>query len=155
MGKTNIKIVATLACSCILITFLLCSCSKRNNLPHWIGGNWVTSLDDELIHENWTIHNDHMSGQNFMVYEGRFQQEKLRIFERDNLLYYQIVIDKDTLLFTCSDYTDADTLTFVNNQNSFPKRINYARGNGSEMSVWIGNTKNDPHGIFFTFKKVK
>lgn len=155
MGKTNIKTVTTPVFAPLLLAFLFFSCSRKDHLPHWIGGRWVTSLDNELIHENWTVHNGHLSGQNYMVYENRFQREKLRIFEHENLLCYQIVIDKDTLLFTCDNYIDADTLTFVNNQNSFPKRINYARGNGSQMSVWIGNAKNDPHGIFFTFKKVK
>ena len=90
-----------------------------------------------------------------MHYENKFQKEKLRIFEKDNVLNYQIIIEKDTLVFQCENYQNEDTLTFVNNQNPFPKRINYAKPRANEMSVWIENVKNDPNGIFFTFKKVK
>ena len=90
-----------------------------------------------------------------MHYENKFQKEFLRIFEKNNVLYYQIVIEKDTLVFKCKNYLNADTLTFVNNGNPFPKRINYVRPIANKMSVWIENVKNDPNGIFFTFKKVK
>lgn len=90
-----------------------------------------------------------------MHYEDKFQKEFLRIFEKNQVLYYEIVIEKDTLVFKCKNYKEADTLTFVNNQNPFPKRINYAKPKGNEMSVWIENVKNDPNGILFTFKKVK
>lgn len=155
MGKTNIKTVTTSPYVFFLISVLFFSCSRSTNLPHWMEGKWVTSLDNELIHENWTVHHNYISGENYMFYENRFQRERLRIFERNQVLYYRIVIEKDTLLFTCDHYLDTDTLTFVNNQNSFPKRINYARGNGNEMSVWIGNSSKDPNSIFFTFKKVK
>ena len=90
-----------------------------------------------------------------MHYENKFQKEFLRIFEKNHILYYEIVIEKDTLVFKCKNYEEADTLTFVNNQNPFPKRINYAKPRGNKMSVWIENVKNDPNGIQFTFKKVK
>ncbi len=90
-----------------------------------------------------------------MRYENKFQKEFLRIFEKNNALYYQIVIEQDTLVFKCKNYLNADTLTFVNNQNPFPKRINYVRPVANKMTVWIENVKNDPNRIFFTFKKVK
>lgn len=154
MGKTNLNTITSL--TFILLTLLvLHSCSNGNNLPKWIHGNWVTSLDDEIIHENWKLEKRCISGENYMHYENKFQKELLRIFEKNNVLHYQIVIEKDTLLFTCENYRNADTLTFVNNQNPFPKRITYARPVGNKMSVWIENMKNDPNGILFTFKKVK
>ncbi|WP_343633445.1 DUF6265 family protein [Fluviicola sp.] len=134
---------------------MLHSCSDRSNLPEWIHGNWITSLDNETIHENWKVQRKCISGENYMHYENKFQKEFLRIFEKNNTLHYQIVIEKDTLVFTCKDYRDADTLTFVNNRNPFPKRINYVRPVANKMSVWIENVKNDPNGIFFTFKKMK
>lgn len=154
MGKTNVNTITSL--TCILLTLLtLYSCSTGNNLPDWIHGRWITSLDNETIHENWKLEKSCISGENYMHYENKFQKEFLRIFEKNNVLYYQIVIEKDTLVFTCKNYRGADTLTFVNNQNPFPKRINYVRPKGDKMSVWIENTKNDPNGILFTFKKVK
>lgn len=90
-----------------------------------------------------------------MFYENKFQKERLCIFEQDQVLHYRIIIEKDTLLFTCKQYLDTDTLTFVNNQNPFPKRIVYARPKANKMRVWVENAKNDPNGISFTFKKVK
>lgn len=155
MGKTDFKAITTVAKALALTFFLLHSCSERNNLPEWIQGNWITSLNNETIHENWKPGNKCISGENYMFYENKFQKEFLRIFEKNNHLYYQIVIEKDTLVFTCKNYQGTDTLTFVNNQNSFPKRINYVRPVANKMSVWIENVKNDPNGIFFTFKKVK
>nr|WP_294862216.1 DUF6265 family protein [uncultured Fluviicola sp.] len=134
---------------------ILQACSNQNNLPDWIHGNWITSLDNETIHENWKLQGKYISGENYMHYENKLQREKLQIFEKDNELHYQIIIEKDTLVFKCRDYLDSDTLTFVNNRNPFPKRINYAKPKADKMSVWIENTKNDPNGIFFTFKKVK
>lgn len=155
MGKTNIKTLTTFAQPILLTLFVLQSCSHKNQLPDWIHGNWITSLDNQTIHENWKLQNNCLSGVNYMHYENKFQKEQLRIFEKDNSLYYQIVIEKDTLIFKCSNYQDTDTLTFVNPQNPFPKRINYVRPKANKMSVWIENVKNDPNGIFFTFKKVK
>lgn len=157
MEKTNNKIVTTLAYTLQLILFIsiLHSCSNGNHLPNWIQGNWVTSLENETIHENWKLRGNYISGENYMHYEDKFQKEFLQIFEKNNLLHYRIIIEKDTLVFTCKNYLDKDTLTFVNNQNPFPKRICYVRPEGNEMSVWIENTKNDPNRIFFTFKKVK
>lgn len=154
MGKTNVNTIANLACT-LLIILTLHSCSHGTNLPQWIHGKWVTSLDNETIHENWKVEKSGISGENYMHYENKFQKEFLRIFEKDNVLYYRIVIEKDTLVFKCKNYRGADTLTFVNNQNPFPKRINYARPKGGKMFVWIENMKNDPNGILFTFKKVK
>lgn len=90
-----------------------------------------------------------------MRYENKFQKESLRIFEQNNVLHYQIIIKQDTLVFKCKNYLDQDTLTFVNNQNPFPKRINYVRPVANKMAVWIENVKNDPNRISFTFKKVK
>jgi len=154
MEKTNTQTLTTLAT--LLLTFLMLnSCSNRNNLPHWIHGKWITSLDNETIHENWKLRSNCISGENFMRYENKFQKEFLRIFEKNNILHYQIVIEQDTLVFKCKNYRDADTLTFVNNQNPFPKRINYVRPVTNKMSVWIENIKNDPNRISFTFKKVK
>ncbi|MNE20517.1 hypothetical protein D3C87_24450 [compost metagenome] len=155
MGKTNIKTITTSASALIISILSLYSCSDKTRLPHWIEGKWVTTLDKEDIHENWKIENQCIKGENYMFYENKFQKEKLRIFERKNVLYYQIVIKKDTLLFTCKKYVNTDTLTFVNNQNPFPKRIVYARPRANKMLVWVENSKNDPHGISFTFKKVK
>ena len=131
------------------------SCSHGNNLPQWIHGRWITSLDNETIHENWKLEKSCISGENYMNYENKFQKEFLRIFEKNNVLHYEIVLKKDTLVFKCENYRDKDTLTFVNNRNPFPKRINYVRPKGGKMSVWIENVKNDPNGILFTFKKVK
>lgn len=155
MGKTNSKIVTTLASTLILILLLLQACSNQSNLPDWIHGKWITSLDDETIHENWKLQGKCISGENYMHYENKFQKEKLQIFEKNNILHYQIVIENDTLVFKCKNYLDSDTLTFVNNQNPFPKRINYAKPKADKMCVWIENIKNDPNRIFFTFKKVK
>ncbi|WP_294670022.1 DUF6265 family protein [uncultured Fluviicola sp.] len=154
MGKTNVNTIASLACT-LLILLTLPSCSHRNNLPQWIHGRWITSLDNETIHENWKLEKSCISGENYMHYENKFQKEFLRIFEKNHILYYEIVIEKDTLVFKCENYEEADTLTFVNNQNPFPKRINYAKPKDNKMSVWIENVKNDPNGILFTFKKVK
>lgn len=154
MGKTNTKTLANLT-FLIGIIWASSSCSRENHLPEWIHGNWITSLDNEIIHENWKLQGQSISGENYMHYENKFQKEMLHIFEKSNVLHYRIVIEKDTLVFTCKNYRDADTLTFVNNGNPFPKRINYARPVGNKMSVWIENVKNDPNGIFFTFKKVK
>lgn len=155
MGKTNIKAVKTLARTFLVIILILASCSEKNDLPEWIHGNWITSLDNETIHENWKLRNHCIYGENYMYYENKFQKEKLRIFEKDNVLHYQIIIEKDTLVFKCKNYQNEDTLTFVNNKNPFPKRINYTKPKADKMSVWIENVKNDPNGIFFTFKKVK
>lgn len=155
MGKTNAKTITTLTLTLLLSFFILQSCSNQNNLPKWIHGHWITSLDNETIHENWKLQNKCISGENFMHYDNKFQKERLQIFEKNNVLYYQIVIEKDTLVFKCKNYQNADTLTFVNNQNPFPKRINYAKPRANKMSVWIENVKNDPNSIFFTFKKVK
>lgn len=155
MGKTNGKTLKTLAHAFLLTLLLLSSCSDGNNLPYWIRGNWITSLDNETIHENWKLRNKCILGENYMHYENKFQKEKLRIFEENDVLYYQIIIQKDTLVFTCKNYQNKDTLTFVNNLNPFPKRINYVKPKDNKMSVWIENMKNDPNGIFFTFKKVK
>jgi len=156
MGKTNTKAVTNLAYTFLILTiWVVSSCSKKNNLPEWIHGNWTTSLDNETIHENWKLRGKSISGENYMHYENKFQKEMLQIFEKSNVLHYRIVIEKDTLVFKCKNYRDADTLTFVNNQNPFPKRINYVRPVNNKMSVWIENVKNDPNGIFFTFKKVK
>ncbi|MNU54881.1 hypothetical protein D3C71_439450 [compost metagenome] len=155
MGKTNIKTITTFTSALIISTLSLYSCSDKNNLPHWIQGNWVTTLDKESIHENWKIENQCIRGENYMFYENKFQKEKLCIFEQNNVLCYQIVIGKDTLMFTCKKYVNTDTLTFVNNQNPFPKRIVYARPTANKMQVWVENAKNDPNGISFTFKKVK
>lgn len=154
MGKTNVNTIASLTCT-LLILLTLHSCSSGSNLPQWIHGRWITSLDNETIHENWKLEKSCISGENYMHYENKFQKEFLQIFEKDNVLYYRIVIEKDTLVFKCKNYREADTLTFVNNQNPFPKRINYVRPKGNKMSVWIENVKNDPNGILFTFKKVK
>ncbi len=154
MGKTNVNTIASLTCT-LLILLTLHSCSPGNNLPQWIHGRWITSLDNETIHENWKLEKSCISGENYMHYENKFQKEFLRIFEKNNVLYYEIVIEKDTLVFKCKNYREADTLTFVNNRNPFPKRINYVKPRGNEMSVWIENVKNDPNGILFTFKKVK
>lgn len=155
MGKPNSKITSTLAFTLIPVFFSLNSCSKSEHLPDWIHGNWITSLDGETIHENWKPGKHCIRGENYMLYENKFQREKLRIYEKGQQLYYRIVIEKDTLLFTCKNYRNTDTLTFVNNQNPFPKRISYVRPKQDKMSVWIENTKNDPNGIHFTFKKVK
>lgn len=155
MGKTNTLTVTTFATILLLTFLILHSCSNRDNLPQWIHGKWITSLDNETIHENWKLRTNCISGENFMHYENKFQKEFLRIFEKNNVLHYQIIIERDTLVFKCKNYLDTDTLTFVNNQNPFPKRINYVRPVANKMSVWIENVKNDPNGIFFTFKKVK
>lgn len=155
MGKTNFKTVTTLALYFLLIFLTLNSCTERSNLPQWIHGHWITSLENETIHENWKLEKNYISGENYMHYENKFQKEFLRIFEKNNTLHYQIVIEKDTLIFSCKNYLGSDTLTFVNNRNPFPKRINYVRPIANKMSVWIENVKNDPNGIFFTFKKVK
>lgn len=155
MGKTNFKTVTPLAYILILTFFVLQSCSKKSNLPGWIDGNWITTLDNETIHENWNLQSKCISGENYMHYENKFQKEKLLIFEKNDMLYYRIIIEKDTLVFECENYQNQDTLTFVNNQNPFPKRINYTKPKGGKMFVWIENIKNDPNGIFFTFKKVK
>lgn len=154
MGKTNIKTITTFALT-LMTFFIFQSCSNQSNLPDWINGHWITSLDNETIHENWKFQGKCILGENYMHYENKFQKEKLKIFEKNNELHYEIIIEKDTLVFKCKDYLDSDTLTFVNNQNPFPKRINYAKPKADKMSVWIENTKNDPNGIFFTFKKVK
>lgn len=154
MEKTNTPTLTTLA-TLLLTILILYSCSNRDNLPQWIHGKWITSLDNETIHENWKLQPNCISGENFMHYENKFQKEFLRIFEKNNILHYQIVIEQDTLIFKCKNYRDADTLTFVNNQNPFPKRINYVRPIANKMSVWIENVKNDPNRISFTFKKVK
>ena len=155
MGKTNFKIVTAFAFTLLLTLFILHSCTHKSNLPQWINGNWITSLENETIHENWKPGKNGLSGENYMHYENKFQKESLRIFEKNNVLYYQIIIQKDTLVFKCKDYRNADTLTFVNNTNPFPKRINYVRPTANKMSVWIENVKNDPNGMSFTFKKVK
>lgn len=155
MGKTNFEALTTFALTLLLTFFILNSCTHRGNLPEWIHGNWITSLENETIHENWKLDKKGLSGENYMHYENKFQKEFLHIFEKNNILHYRIIIEKDTLVFKCKNYLDADTLTFVNNRNPFPKRINYVRPIANKMSVWIENVKNDPNGIFFTFKKVK
>ncbi len=155
MGKTNFKTITTLTSPLILCILSLYSCSGKNSLPHWLEGNWTTTLDEEIIHENWKSQHHCIRGENYMIYENKFQKEKLCIFEQDQVLHYRIVIKKDTLVFKCKKYINTDTLTFVNNQNPFPKRIVYARPKANKMLVWVENTKNDPNGISFTFKKVK
>lgn len=155
MGKTNFKTITTLASPLIISIFSLHSCSDKNSLPHWLEGNWTTTLDEEIIHENWKSHHQCIRGENYMFYENKFQKERLCIFVQDQVLHYRIIIEKDTLLFTCKKYLNVDTLTFVNNQNPFPKRIVYTRPKANKMRVWVENIKNDPNGISFTFKKVK
>ena len=155
MGKTNYKTLTAFAFTLLLSFFVLESCSNSSHLPKWIHGNWITSLNNETIHENWKLQRNCISGENYMHYENKFQKEFLRIFEKNDVLCYQIVIEKDTLTFKCKNYLNEDTLTFVNTQNPFPKRINYVRPITNKMSVWIENVKNDPNGISFTFKKVK
>ena len=154
MEKTNTHTLTTLA-TLLLTVLILYSCSNRDNLPQWLHGKWITSLDNQTIHENWELRANCISGENFMRYENKFQKESLRIFEQNNVLHYQIIIKQDTLVFKCKNYLDQDTLTFVNNQNPFPKRINYVRPVANKMAVWIENVKNDPNRISFTFKKVK
>lgn len=147
-----IVVICLLAVSSL---FSLHSCSTDNpELPHWLKGEWKTSLNGITIKEKWVQKGDSLIGVTSWTKGKNKRIDRLVIRLQHDTLIYQLSMDKKPpICFQCTDLTK-DTLAFVNKQNDFPKRIVYVRPNGKTMRAWVDNGVGDPNRINYPFEKI-
>ena len=133
--------------------FLLCSCqdTKEIKKPTWLLGKWkrINNQPGKLTYEFW---NDNFSGIGFTLKEkDTVFKEVLNIITKKDSIFLQVTgVNERPTLFAFTNQTDT-SFTAENNQNEFPKTIQY----------WIENNQlkakvaNDEFSIDFVFDKMK
>lgn len=144
--------------TCILAVvslFSIHSCSSNPpRLPHWLKGEWKTTLNGITIKEKWVQKGDSLVGViSWTNEQNRRIDHSVILLQHDTLVFKLISGKKTPICFHCTDLTK-DTLAFVNKRNDFPKRIVYVRPKGKIMRTWVDNGAGDPNRINYPFEKI-
>lgn len=135
---------------------------KKTGLDNffWLQGKWQ-SLKDHHQYEEWSLKNEKtLAGSGYSITESDSVNvsEVLRIFSKNNLLYYgaDIAGPQEEVVFLLSSAGN-NSFSFTNREHDFPQVITYTRKGKKKMVVTIsgpgadGQTKT----IEFSFRKVK
>lgn len=147
-----IVVICLLAVSSFL--FLHSCSSKTSELPHWLKGEWKTTLNGITIKEKWVQKGDSLVGlMSWTNDQNKRVDHSVILLQHDTLVFKLKPDKKDPICFYCTDLTK-DTLAFVNKRNDFPKRIVYVRPKGKTMRTWVDNGAGDPNRINYPFEKI-
>jgi hypothetical protein len=139
----------------LILSVMLFSCAEKQELPGWLEGKWKAEFEDYSVTESWKSSGGRMNGKTLWSSTTKNWSEMLTLFRNDKgQLVYRATIDGHSTDFVCSD-SNADTLVFINQENDFPKRLNYVKPTNNKLEVWIDNSANDPNRIYFHFIKEK
>ncbi|ASS48896.1 MAG: hypothetical protein A3D31_05835 [Candidatus Fluviicola riflensis] len=152
--KTS-QVIGVTCILAVVSVFLFHSCSStESGLPHWLKGEWKTSLNGITIKEKWIQQGDSLVGViSWANDQNKRVDHSVICFQHDTLVFKLITGKKEPIYFRCTD-ASKDTLAFVNKHNDFPKRIVYVRPTGKTMRTWVDNGAGDPNRINYPFEKI-
>lgn len=152
--SANQAIVISCLFAVVSVLFLHACSSNETVLPHWLKGEWKSSLNGISIKEKWVQKGDSLVGVTSWTKGKNKRIDRLVIrFQHDTLIYQLSMDQKPAICFYCTKLSK-DTLAFVNKQNDFPKRIVYVRPTGKTMHTWVDNGAGDPNRINYPFEKI-